>query len=138
MSYQFEFLDQRPIIRQAIRRLSDVKGEPDGASEPILADSRRLSDFSSATIVAPTLKSSTKMSQSSPDVAKTTKSRIELNESLRESLHNITNTSVQIVSTIPKVSNEIQKPLKGTLKRKMTFAKSTMTPLVAKQNTMEN
>ena len=138
LSYQLEFLDQRPIIRQAIRRLSDVKGEPDGASEPILADSRRLSDFSSTTIVAPTLKSSTTMSQSSPDVVKATKSSIELNESLRASLHNITNTSVQIVSTIPNASNEIQKPLKGTLKRKMTFAKSTMTPLVAKQNIMEN
>ena len=138
LSYQLEFLDQRPIIRQAIRRLSDVKGEPDGASEPILADSRRLSDFSSTTIVAPTLKSSTTMSQSSPDVVKANKSSIELNESLRESLHNITNTSVQIVSTIPNVSNEIQKPLKGTIKRKMTFAKSAMTPLVAKQNTMKN
>ena len=138
LSYQLEILDQRPIIRQAIRRVSDVKGEPDGASEPILADSRRLSDFSATTIVAPTIKSSITLSQSSPDVVKATKSSIELNESLKASLHNITNTSAQIVSTSPNVNNEIQKPLKGTLKRKMTFAKSSMTPLVAKQNTMEN
>ena len=138
LSRHLEFLDQRPIIRQAIRRISDVKGEPDGASEPILTENRRLSDFSSTTIVAPTLKNSPTLSQSSTDVVKATKSSIELNESLRASLHNITNTSVQIVSTIPNENNEIQRPLKGTLKRKMTFAKSSMTPLVARQNTMEN
>ena len=61
-----------------------------------------------------------------------------MNESLRTSLHNITNTSVQIVSVVPDGKCEIKKPSKGTMNRKMTFAKSSMTPLVAKQNTRDS
>ena len=134
---QSNFFDQRPILRKPIRNLSEVKGEPDGASEPILAEGRRLSDFSSTTVIAPTLKISTALSQSSPDVgARDTNETF--NESLSISHHNITTTNEKILLASPELTVVNQKPVKGTLKRKMTIAKSSMTPLVARQNTIED
>ena len=134
---QSNFFDQRPILRKPIRNLSEVKGEPDGASEPILAEGRRLSDFSSTTVIAPTLKISTALSQSSPDVG-ARHTNETFNESLSISHHNITTTNQKILLASPELTVVNQKPVKGTLKRKMTIAKSSMTPLVARQNTIED
>ena len=133
-----DVFSQRPIIRKPIRRYSEVKGEPDGASEPILTEGRRLSDFSSTTVIAPTLRSSTTLSQSTPDVGKASDSIIQIIPSLSTSNDNMAIRSIKNVSEIPDLREQIQKPFKGTLKRKMTIAKSSMTPLVARQNTLEN
>ena len=123
------------IIKNPAHTLNEVKGEPDGASEPILSEGRRLSDFSGTSLISTNLKNTEHFPKTSSklcSIPKNIKSTDVLNHSDTKN-----STAREENSEIIDLNTKEPKTSKASLKKQITIEKSFMTPLVAKQNMLD-
>jgi hypothetical protein len=124
------------IIKNPVRTLSEVKVEPDGASEPILAEGRRLSDFSGTSLISTNLKNTEHFPKTSSELSSNHKN-VQSTDAMNHSDTKCRTTREESCE-IKEPNIKDPKTLKTSLKKQITIEKSFMTPLVAKQSMLDN